>query len=220
MICFQKFFLQYLSQLVKWKIKARNGCDLLSKVLFTIFVTAWIRQVGYVEALWFAFKSSFYNICHSAVVMISNYHTLWFAFKSSFYNICHSSKKQVEPKVMLWFAFKSSFYNICHSKFLSQSLHCFVVICFQKFFLQYLSQPLMLQESAGRVVICFQKFFLQYLSQHSPTYSVHIQCCDLLSKVLFTIFVTAHNRYRAYYSVLWFAFKSSFYNICHSLFFS
>ena len=139
---------------------------MLSKVLFTIFVTAPEMNIRSLLSLWFAFKSSFYNICHSRCRPWSHIGLLWFAFKSSFYNICHSQ---------LWWSSED--------------------------------RP---------VVICFQKFFLQYLSQLIRITMYGLRCCDLLSKVLFTIFVTAGPSCWNILKVLWFAFKSSFYNICHS----
>ena len=192
MICFQKFFLQYLSQPTEWFFLSSIGCDLLSKVLFTIFVTARRTIWSDSHLLWFAFKSSFYNICHSffssfdliifVVICFQKFFLQYlsqpFSLYSSLSSCCDLLSKVLftifvtafflihTPPTSLWFAFKSSFYNICHSLYYNQhNLHA--------------------------VVICFQKFFLQYLSQLSWVYSQIVSSCDLLSKVLFTIFVTA-----------------------------
>ena len=193
-------------------------CDLLSKVLFTIFVTASYKDAVQKGVLWFAFKSSFYNICHSlkgkalselAVVICFQKFFLQYLSQRWAIMLYRHTGCDLLSKVLftifvtagkirrriseaLWFAFKSSFYNICHS--ISRAYH-----------------------KQATVVICFQKFFLQYLSQLSDWGASFSISCDLLSKVLFTIFVTADQLDDRLQGMLWFAFKSSFYNICHSL---
>ena len=217
MICFQKFFLQYLSQQAKYGEEYQKRCDLLSKVLFTIFVTALAEHTTNRLRLWFAFKSSFYNICHSypteghrsqsVVICFQKFFLQYLSQQISWMTVCRGCCDLLSKVLFtifvtafnhlraigfkLWFAFKSSFYNICHSLESDQSSNSRVVICFQKFFLQYLSQLIILN--------VYQEY-----------------SCDLLSKVLFTIFVTANMIKYKDKVWLWFAFKSSFYNICHS----
>ena len=93
---------------------------------------------------------------------------------------------------VLWFAFKSFFYNIDYNnKIYANGMFI--------------------------VVICFQKFLLQYWLQQKPRRMLYWFCCDLLSKVSFTILITTRSAAFWYYWVLWFAFKSFFYNIDYNL---
>ena len=117
----------------------------------------------------------------------------------------------------LWFAFKSFFYNIDYNLekvFLSCAT---VVICFQKFLLQYWLQLVIKLKLSAQVVICFQKFLLQYWLQLSCKRFFRWCCCDLLSKVSFTILITTVPNIAHAMPELWFAFKSFFYNIDYNV---
>ena len=66
-------------------------------------------------------------------------------------------------------------------------------------------------------MICFQLFLWQFLFQRNSKMPLDKSCCDLLSIVPLTIFVSAIRSDSFTFHVLWFAFNCSFDNFCFSI---
>ena len=119
MICFQIWFIGYLSQGDSKYTTSKFGCDLLSDLIYWIFVT---------RALWWNLNSC----------------ALWFAFRFDLLDICHKQQDKAQLQML--------------------------------------------------VVICFQIWFIGYLSQANLFSEQYNLCCDLLSDLIYWIFVTRPNK--------------------------
>ena len=93
-------------------------------------------------------------------------------------------------KALLWFAFRFDLLDICH-----KTGDCF--------------------DAIYNVVICFQIWFIGYLSQEVRLNTQQVAGCDLLSDLIYWIFVTSAITYTTVSVWLWFAFRFDLLDICH-----
>ena len=115
----------------------------------------------------------------------------------------------------MWFAFRFDLLDICHKDGDSNLIFLDVVICFQIWFIGYLSQATKVQGEPETVVICFQIWFIGYLSQVERAQVGVMGRCDLLSDLIYWIFVTSKQGQPNYTLTLWFAFRFDLLDICH-----
>ena len=214
MICFHYWFFWYLSQQASQAKQAFACCDLLSLLIFLIFIPTQKEQYQTKYKLWFAFIIDFSDIypnyfkvrrVREPVVICFHYWFFWYLSQRKCY-ISHyaDSCDLLSLLIFLIFIPTFDFYEVFPYR-----LWFAFIIDFSDIYPNAHSHL----RTTIRVVICFHYWFFWYLSQQEGLKVPMFYRCDLLSLLIFLIFIPTIDRSSFIKELLWFAFIIDFSDI-------